>query len=267
MKTRLVLSTCILLAFLMSMANAGLMIKEQDEGETVTQIYQDGMMVVLSDQLNNKAGMIIDMRKSQCTWFNHSSQKFARGNCSAPSEIIGNMAQNIQNRLSSEQLAMMQQIQDQETEMQLPPLQVKKIGHANFQSFAVDKYHFLAEGRPIAEVWMSPDLAKAIYKEAHMDMETMKKLFGDQENKGHSSVFAFQGPEEILEEKIDALSEKEKAYVIKVMMLDGSPDAEKFSSQVIEIKMGNFDLNQYRAPSNYEEVDFNELMQGALGQQ
>ena len=244
------------------------MIKKQDDGDVTTQIYQDGIVVVLATEAGNQAVMIMDTGKSQCTWFNHLSRQFARSDCAAPSEAAGEMLESFQEHLSPEQLAIMQGMGAQE-ERQMPPLQVKKIGSANFQGYAVDKYNFLVEGRPVAEVWLSADVGKAISKE--VDFEAMSQLFGDQGNEDHFSTFDSQGFSAALEQKIEELSEKERAYVIKSMQImesGGSSNMEIFGNQVIEIKTGNFDLSQYRVPSNYKEVgSINELMQGAWGAQ
>ena len=268
MKAQQILSTCLFLTFLVGTASAGLMIKEQDEDDVTTQIYQDGIVVILAQEAGNQAVMIIDTRKSQCTWFNHLSRQFARSDCAAPSEVAGEMLESFQEHLSPEQLAMMQGMRDQEMERQMPPLQVKKIGGTNFQNYAVDKYHFLVEGRPVAEVWLSPDVGDAISKE--VNFEAMNQLFGDQANEDHFSTFDSQDPSAVLEQKIEELSEKERAYVIKSMQImepGGTSNMEIFGSQVIEIKTGSFDLSQYRAPSDYKEVgSINELMQGAWGQ-
>ena len=247
MKAQQILSTCLFSIFLVGTASAGLMIKEQDDGDVTTHIYQDGIVVILSQEADNQVVMITDTRKSQCTWFNHLNRQFSRGDCGAPSEMVGGMMESLQKHLSPEQLAMMQGMRGQEMEMQVPPLQVKKIGGTTFQDYTVDKYHFLVEGRPVAEVWLSSSVGEALSKE--VDFESMKQLFGDQANEDHFSTFDSHDSSGVLEKKIEELSEKERAYVIKSMQImgpGGPSNMEVFGSQVIEIKTGNFDLSQYQ---------------------
>ncbi len=259
MKTHLILSICILLTTLIGIANAGLMITTQDEeGMAEATIYQDGVIVSLDD--NKKAMMIVDSQKSQCTWFNHSSQKFARG-CPNFTESINEIKamgdeamKSIMSNFSPEQQAMMRQNMENE-EQSRPPLQTKKIGRTDFQGFSVNKYHLLFNGNPVAEVWLSPDLYKALSKE--VDIKAIDKIFGESDDE-HDSGFGHGGMQESLEKEIDALAEKEHAFVIKQMQImsqNNPSDTEMFGSQVIEIKTKKFDLDQYKPPSSYEEVE------------
>ncbi|VAW49319.1 hypothetical protein MNBD_GAMMA04-1506, partial [hydrothermal vent metagenome] len=218
MKTHSVLLTCILITFLIGTANAGIMITGQDEGDMPEAIiYQDGVMIALDG--NKKAGMIIDTQKNQCTWFNHSSRKFVRGCQSFSDSMSGIKAkgdvymQSIMSRLTPEQQAMMKKQMENEKQ-NLPEFKIKKIGHTNFQGFSVNKYHFLIQGSPVAEVWLSPDLLKAMSRE--IDKETIEKVFGGTDDKDGSD-FGRDGRQEVMEKKINDFAEKENAFVIKRM--------------------------------------------------
>lgn len=272
MKINSMLPTCMLLASFVGTANAGLMITKQEEGEAVeVTIYQDGVMVHLMD--NKKATVIIDSKKNQCTWFNHDSRKFVRS-CQAYSDFVSSMdaAMNkMMSQFSSEQQAMMSQFsleqqammkQDMKNEERnLPKFQTKKIGSTSFQGFGINKYHFIIEGSgsPLAEVWLSPDLYKALHNE--VDVKKIEKIFGPSHSE-ISSDFNRHNIQELLEKEIDALAERENYSVIRIKMMsrNNPSDVEIFGSQVIKITTKQFDLNQYKPPLNYKEVgSFSEL--------
>jgi len=244
------------------------MITEQEEGISETTIYQDGVMISMDG--SKKAAMIVDSKKSQCTWFNHSSRKFARG-CQMFSDSVNNIKakgdaymEGIMSQLSPEQQAMMRQDMEN-AKRNSSTFQTKKIGDTNFQGFGVNKYHFLIEGSPFAEVWLSPDLYKALLKE--VDVKKIEKIFGDTDtDTEHTSDFGQNDMQELLQKEITTLAEKENAYVIKAMRFisrDNPSDTEIFGSQVIEIKTKKIDLNQYNPPSDYKAVEsFFDLVSG-----
>ncbi len=249
--------------FSMDAAWAGLVIKERiqtENGMETILTYIEGDMV--KNVMSDGTYVIIDLTKREMIEVNPAKRQYSVIKIDEIKKEMDQAMSKMKEQLAGlppEQRAMIEQMMGEMMGSKAAPgsVTVKKTGqHAKVAGFRADQYRIMQNGKPVMEVWLSPDLLKYMKKE--MDSAKIKAFERAMDSLDEMLSMMPMGSDNVFK-KMKEL--EKKGHIVKEVDLSdhGKPTVV---SQVVAVQRRSIPRSEFLVPSGYKKVSW-KGMEGA----
>jgi len=245
----------LLLFFSMNAAWAGLVIKEKIQAENGMETiltYIEGDMV--KNVMPDGSYMIIDLTKREMIEVNPSKKQYSVIKIDEMKKEMDQTMSKIKEQLAGlppEQRAMIEKMMGGMMGAKAASAATVKTGqHAKIAGFKAEQYKIMQNGKPVVEVWLSPDLLRYMKKE--MDSAKIKAFEKAMDSVDEMLSMMPVGEDSVLK-KMKEL--EKKGHIVKEVDYS-DPENPVVVSQVVAVQRRSIPRSEFLVPSGYKKVSW-----------